>query len=222
MLKKLILNKRIIPIPVPIRTLEEALTWLSQTLIKADEEMTKIVLDGRDLISEGVSIKTFSALYLDETSRLEVQADSPLDLSLQSLDAVRNLALVIERGLKTLAVKSWQTLPTQRLKETEALHQDLSLMRDLCLNATDLISGHIDTSVLIYLVERLMKVRDQLISTSQTPDWQQYARILLNKLEVSLPEVANQAETIQSQIYCRISDANMRKTETTRPKEVSG
>lgn len=223
MLKKLILNKRTIPIPVPIRNLEEALTWLSQTLVKSDEEFTKILLDGRELITEGVPTKTFSTMLLTEASRLDVQVDSPLDLSLQSLDAVRNLALLIERGLKTLAVKCWQTPPNQRVLEINALHHDLGLMRDLCLHATDLIAGHLDTSVLNYLVDRLMKIREQLIAASQLPDWQQYANLLLNKLEGSLPEVANQAETIQSQIYSRISDQNMRVTESPyRSKEVSG
>jgi hypothetical protein len=204
MLRKLYFNRRSIPVPVPVRNLRDVLEWLQKTLLKPDEEITRVVLDGEDILAR-FDQKSFGSIPLDDKARLEVAADSPVDLAVQTCEALRNLAMVIERGLKTLAVTAWQTPPSHKIRDVDVVHGDLVLMYDLCGQLEPLIPADIDFSVLRYLVGRMNDISSRLIAAAKQGDWQAYARLLLNHLEPSLREVATETENVQTQLYSKIS-----------------
>ena len=89
MLKKVIVNNKKVPVPVPVRTIDEALRWIEATLVPAGHTITRVALDDR-VLGEHDSDGDLGGLPLNAESKLEVQIDSPVDLAIQTLDAMRN------------------------------------------------------------------------------------------------------------------------------------
>src|SRR5262245_45241428 len=108
MLKKVFINSKKVPVPVPVRNLGDALRWVEQTLVPAGHVITRVALDGRILGDAETGAEGVGSMLLAETCKLEIQIDSPADLTVQTLDALRNLASVVLSGLKVLAVDCWQ------------------------------------------------------------------------------------------------------------------
>lgn len=206
MLKKLNLNGRTLPVPVPIQTVGEALTWVCECLLKPDEVITKIVKDEKEI--------TESFCQNDPTTdqtKLEIRADSPSELSAQSLDALCNLCTVMFRGLKPLAVSCWQTIPTEVLPETITLQDDLQLIVELAQNCITLIPDSIDIRQLTDLSQRLKGHHDTLRTCFGTRDWKQYARILLNRLEPTLRDLIDHASSLQAAVFSDISEKALQR-----------
>ena len=209
MLKKIILNRRTIPVPVPIQNLDEALAWVDQTLLKSDEMITKIVVDDRKVSDEGLSEKQVKEFRLNGASKLEIQVDSPLELSTQSLEAIRNLADVVEKSLKPLAVDCWQTVPVNTPKGLKAIQDDICLIMELTDHFLELIHEGIDVSIFKYLVDKVESVIVALNSANENRDWQEYARILLNHLEPALQNLIDESANLQGAIFSKLSEQNM-------------
>jgi len=130
MLKQLFINGKKIPVPVPVTTLDGALEWVHVTLVPEGHSITRVSLDGVVLDTAVPGDVDFSQ-KLSQTSKLELQVDSPVDLAVQTLEAVRNLAAVINTGIKQLAVSCWQAKPVDRPDELGETIHDLELVQDL-------------------------------------------------------------------------------------------
>jgi len=82
MLKKILLNNRLVPVPVPVRTLSQALAWVEANLVPGGSLVTRVVLD-RDVIDydNAALAPKKGQIELTEKSRLEIQMDSPATLA---------------------------------------------------------------------------------------------------------------------------------------------
>ena len=209
MLKKLLLNNKTIPVPVPVRTLGEAVHWIETTLVPEGHTLTRIVLDGR-VVSSGLSNQTASGpcipdnllkTGLGESSKLEILVDSPSDLAIQALDAVHNLASVILSGLKPAAVTLWQARPNERQTEVETVAADLRLVLDLLGHLAGLVdSAHADAAPLQGIATLMSRVETSLQMAKANSDWKGCARILLNRVEPLLKDLVVEADSMQVRV----------------------
>ena len=119
MLRKLYINQKKIPVPVPLRSLGEAIQWIESTLLPNGHTITRVLINEIMIDLESVRQSNRQSLISDDT-RVDVQIDSPLDLATQTLDALRNLGLVVASGLKMLAYECWKGRTTFRSKEIDA------------------------------------------------------------------------------------------------------
>lgn len=200
MLKRVIINGKRVPVPVPIKTLAEALSWIEESLLPCGHSVTRVTLNDRQLGDIEAEPKNFSTIKLDELSRLEVRIDSPIELAVQTLDAIRNLASAIGVSLKPLAVEMWQARPSFRSPELDSVLSDLDLMLEMIDHASALVDTSIDTAPLQgigVLIKRAILAVQMAKSNS---DWKGAARILLNRIESQLKELINEAETIQLRV----------------------
>ena len=51
MLKEIMISKKKVPVPIPVRTLQEALHWVGETFLKQDAAITVATLDEKDILS---------------------------------------------------------------------------------------------------------------------------------------------------------------------------
>jgi hypothetical protein len=204
MLKAIYLNQKKIPVPVPIQTLSEALCWAESTLLPADRIITKVILDG-DVHYDVLNDPSLSSLPLKAESKLHLQVDSAMDLSLQTLDAMRNLGVVLERNLKPMAVALWQAMPKNEPGGLKDLVGDI----ELCNAMLDHLMGLLDHG----LSERFLRAAE-LITTASVAlvgrypqsDWKGMARVLLNHYEPALLMLTAELGSLQREMFEARSD----------------
>lgn len=201
MLKQMIVNGRTIPIPVPLTTLQDALNWVADHLSNPDQTLTRVVLEGSEIELETLESPTVCKTSLQHNPRLEIQMDSPLDLAIQSLEALTNLSSVVERGMKPVAVECWSLPVGAQSKEADNLFDDLDLIGDLLAHFLDLVDhrfGDItqfsDTAKAIQ--QHLLSLR---LARSQS-DLRGVAKVLLNKLEPLMSAMVNQCVRLESEL----------------------
>lgn len=200
MLKKIFINNKKIPIPVPIRTLGEALHWVEQTLLPVGHQVTRVALNER-VINDWASDRDTASTALSDASRLEVQIDSPVDLTVQTLDAMRNLASVVGTGLKPLAVECWQARPQAKPEDLDAVVNDTELILDLIEHVSGLTeSMSVDTSAVLGIATLLKRNNVGVSMAKANSDWKACARLLLNRLEPLLKDLIAESETLQIRI----------------------
>ena len=199
MLKKIFVGNKEIPVPVPIQNLNDALAWIEDTLIPKNSILTKIYLDGTDMID--VSNEEMSLTSLSDTSKLEVQIESPWDLSIKTLDAIRDLAHAIEKRLKHIAVECWEHTSDISLKQVLDTSDDLTLILELINH----INGIMDYSQkemapvngLARLIARPLK---ELQNSIKKCSWKHCSHLLLNRIEPLLKELVLESENLQISI----------------------
>lgn len=196
MLKSLILNKRKIPVPIPIQNLEEAVSWVEGALLSKEQAITKIELDGREI----EALNNARQVALTGTSRLVVQSDSPLDLALQTVDALRNMLSVIDRGLKPLAVQCWQTAPKDAPEGLSATLADIDLLLDLLDHVLVLLQDY-DVKALEARSEEIIQCRKALGTAVSQSDWKGTARVLLNQLAEKFERLSGELGNVQKNLF---------------------
>jgi len=200
MLKKVILNNRTVPVPVPIKSLGEAIAWVEETLLRKDQMITKVLVDKREVDDPRAAAQADAKLTVN--SRLEIQIDSPTDLSIQSLEALKNLATVVEGILKPLAVECWGDPSSVGPREVDSLHADLSLIKDLVAHFLSLVE--LDNGLLRTIEEAssaLGVILKSLETSRQQGNWKEYARILLNQLEPLVGEMIMESGNLQAMVF---------------------
>ena len=208
MIKKILINGRSIPVPVPLRDLEEALGWVEETLLRSDQVITRISVNGCEIFADELGPAGFKGVPITNGSKIEVQMDSPSELSVQTLETARNLGAVIERGLKPLAVACWD-FPTSQVP-TESIVSvltDLDLIDGLLAHFFELTT--LDSSQLCMMVElsNLLKKSIQEMRQAQSgKNWKGLAEILLNRVEPLLVELHQESGNIQALIYSKKCD----------------
>lgn len=210
MLKKLKLGQKDIPIPVPVKNLSEAILWIESTLVPKGSIVTRIFLDGQDVLA--IKYDKRLEFSLNQDSKLEVQIESPWELSLQTLDAARDLACELGKRLKSVAVECWQLNSDVHLNSVREIHNDLGLIDELVTH----LNGILDFSQkqmapingLIRLINRPAK---ELKSNIRKCDWKTCSHLLLNRIEPLVKEFINECENLQI-------DMISNKSESSEPK----
>ncbi len=202
MLKRLIINQKTVPVPVPVRTLAEACAWIDEILVPVGETVTSATLDDNDILDIWSSSKVGSAINLHPTSRLEIRIESPEDLALQSLDAMHSLGGSILRGIKALAVHLWQARQNDIQPELAGVRDDIGLICELMDRINDMgIADKLDLDVIHELEARIQKISVCLDAAMSIGDWKASAQILLRDtstaigLESSLRQLVDESES---------------------------
>jgi hypothetical protein len=211
-LKKILINKKNIPVPVPVRTLNQALEWVDQTLIPEGHTITRITLDGRVLTDEHDAHIQFGNASLTQKSILELQIDSPVELAVQTIEAVHNLASVVLASLKTLAVECWKAKPIDKPEELENVPADIELVLELIEHATGLIDpSAVDIAPLKGIGGLLQRDTISIQMAIANSDWRAAAKILLNKFEPLLEELVSESESLQIRVMALPGSATLAK-----------
>lgn len=196
MLKSFKLKNQTIPVPVPIKTLEEAVNWVRKTFAKQDSVLTLLKLDGVEYVLESDSWR--KNIPLSDKSTLEVEIDSPKDLAIQTLDAVRELSYGMEKSLKELAVSCWDDVSKKTVKKTLDIEQDLSLLLELIDHLNGIFDFRTADMAPINGLSRLIRSATKKLKLHrEMMDWQSVSKILLNRLEPLLKEMVNESEALQ-------------------------
>lgn len=213
MLKTVYLNHKKTPVPIPIKNLLQATRWIEEFLVKEGYSMTKLTLDGQEIdVFEG-SVENIEAMALSEESRLEVQIESVKDISIQTIDALRNLCVILEKSLKPLAVSCWKhgEQRGQEPQDVEAALEDLILILDLIDHVRMLIQDSISLDRIIVLYEQMASYRTDLQKQIAAKEWKDIARTLLQRIEPVLPQLAGELQSLQSLVYDQFSDRKWSK-----------
>jgi len=180
MLKRLVINQKIVPVPIPVRTLSELCAWVDEALVPVGETVTSAVLDGKDILDLWGASKVCESIGLHQETRIELRIESPEDLALQSLEAIHSLAIAILGGLKALAVHLWQARKNDFQPELIAVIDDVQLIGELMDRLWAMgVSERVDLLPLSNLVDDIKKISSALDETKASGDWKASAQILL-------------------------------------------
>lgn len=197
MLRKLILKNREIPIPVPVRTLGDVINWVEDTLLCKDAILTSAVLEDRELINE-LYRKSIKDIPLGEMSRLQINIDTPKDLSSQSLDVVCDLAYGIASRIRKISFNSWHGIGARSKGDLEELHSDLELLLELVQHINDLLDeGHAQYASINMLGHNIGSENTKFSTMLASENWQELASVLGDSLEPLLKNLAYEGEKVQ-------------------------
>ncbi len=211
MLKKITLNGKRVPVPVPIKTLAEALQWVERHLLRPDHTITRIELNGQDveLDTQG-QIKRPATPMLEDTE-LRLQMDSPTDICVQTIDALRNLGTGVGRNLKPVAVHLWEYKGHKIPAEADMVLEDIQLLVELYEHVMVLMDKRIDVSNALQLQRQIIKAHSALNLAAQSQDWKGVAKVLLNQLETPILELANELSSLQRAVFEVEADKNFER-----------
>ena len=218
MLKRVVINNKKVPVPVPVQTLDDALRWVEDTLVPAGHTITRVSLDDKLLTGREPDPSVKGETLLDDESRLEIQIDSPTDLTIQTLDAIRNLSAVMLASLKALAVECWQARGSVRPGELDAVLNDGELLLDLIEHVTGLVDAqHAEAAAIQGIAGILKRAAVGLAMARANSDWKGAAKILLNKIEPLLKDLTAEAETMHVRIATLPTSAPFTQRNTRAP-----
>ncbi|MCX6131794.1 MAG: hypothetical protein NTX25_22390 [Proteobacteria bacterium] len=208
MLKKLLLNGKKIPVPIPIFNLSEAIQWVAQHLLRPDHMITRVQLDGRDIELGGENGLKVQPIQLNEDSDLRCKIDSPMEICIQTIDALRNLSTAIGRNLKPVAVLLWEFKGSRLPNEAGTVFEDVNLMIELLEHILLLIDRRVDTVNVNSIRDAIFKARSSMELASAQSDWKGLARVLLKQLEEPILELSNELSSLQKISYEIQADRN--------------
>lgn len=195
MLKNVLLNGKKLPVPVPVKSMSDALGWLEDYLIEPKKTITKIELDGVVLEDESCG-----EMPLTASSRLVVQADSAIELAIQTIDALRNMVGVIIRDIKHCAVQVYQLKAEDSQEFLDNFLCDLGLMLDLSNHLFGLVGDYAEYNDLSEALSHVETSLGGAHSFRANMDWTPLARLILQKIEPEIQDVSNKLVAFQKKI----------------------
>lgn len=200
MLKKLDINGKTIPIPVPILNLSEAIHWLESSILKKGQLITKIILNGKECALE--DSKSSSQTTLLKDSVLTVQADSARDLAIQTIDTLRDLIAHMFHKLQELAVYCWKQEKQPKIEELDLFLADIKLALDLVAHINGMVDfSHADMAPVNGLSILISKAYQQLLATNQNKEWKACSDLLLNRLEPLFKDLVSECELLELRVF---------------------
>jgi hypothetical protein len=208
MLKTVLLNKKKVPIPIPIKGLNDLVTWVDGTFVTSGSSITKIVVDGRRFeigSSHNLGNVTFTPM-----SVVEVQIDSPLEISIQTVDALRNLACMVHKAMEPLAVECWQVDAQLKLPTNFAtFEQDLELLLELTDHLILVLDGQVYTKNLFDAASKINKLATSIKVARMDGQWRPIAKIMLNQLLPAFDEFSHEISLVEKAIFEEQADRSL-------------
>jgi hypothetical protein len=201
MLKKLLINGKKIPVPVPIYNLSDAVAWIEKHLLRPDHTITRITLDGREIDLGNEDRLRVPAILLTAETDLRCKIDSPMEICIQTIDALRNLSTAIGRNLKPVAVHLWEYKGPRLSMEARAVIDDARLMIELLDHILILIDRRIDITNINSMRETIERAHRAIQAAESQSDWKGLARVLLQQLEEPTLELSHELSSLQKTIY---------------------
>lgn len=220
MLRRITVNKQVIPVPVPIQNLADVFHWISETFIdeKSNKSLTRISLDG-NIIEADINgyIEGADKILLKSDSVVEVQLETPFELSLQALDTMGSLASAVLEKFKPLAVECWQAKSNSDFPILTVILEDIELLLDLVDHMKGLLADEkIDLGGICGAAHMLKKTQLKMELAISNSDWRACARLLLNRGEGFLKSLAIEVKKLEN----RIIAAECNKKEYLQPEMV--
>jgi len=208
MLKKITIKGQKIPVPVPVKTLSQALDWVDDTLVKEGQIVTKVTLDRKNIDDDSFN-KNFDDISLSEASDLEFVIETPKDLALQALESINKLCGCLHHDLKLIAVECWQLNSPSMSKKLEMVNSDINLFVELIDHLVGLIDAeHVEAAPVQGLRLLILRVAEDFAKERKNRDWKRCSRILLNRLEPLLSDLTKEAENLQMQVFASTVSLN--------------
>lgn len=217
MLKKLMINGKKIPVPVPIQKLPDAVAWIEKHLLRPDHTITRITLDGREIDLGNDEVLRVPSVTLTPESDLRCKIDSPMEICIQTIDALRNLSTAIGRNLKPVAVHLWEYKGPRLTTEARTVIDDARLMIELLDHILILIDRRIDITNVTSMRETIEKAHRAIQVAESHSDWKGLARVLLQQLEEPTLELSTELSSLQKTIYEIQADRNWERRAQTSP-----
>lgn len=216
MLKKLLINGKKIPVPVPLLKLPDAVAWIEQHLLRPDHTITRITLDGREIDLGYDGNLLVPAVPLTAESDLRCKIDSPIEICVQTIDALRNLSTAIGRNLKPVAVHLWEYKGSRLPPEARTVIDDASLMIELLDHIMILIDRRISVTNIHSFQDTIVRAHRAIQAAEAHSDWKGLARVLLQQLEEPTLELSNELWSLQKTIYEAQADRNWERKAVAR------
>jgi hypothetical protein len=217
MIKEIVLNSKKVPVPVPIRDLSELLGWISTTLLTGEHVVTRIRVNGSEVDLDLVANGRYSQV-IPTNAKIEIRIDSPIDLTIQTVDALRNLATIIQPGLRPLAVECWGLNSKTTPKELDNVQADVDLLGDLLMNAVATIEAHqIRVEGLREFTDLIRDFGAAIAAARSNSDWKACSKLLLNKLEPGLEKLMNATILVQNELFQIKASTGGRLSEIGKP-----
>ena len=202
MLKTIYLNQKKVPVPIPIKNLYEALHWIEKHMLRDGHSITRVNLDNQSIDTFDLSEMNMRERILDKDSKLEIQIDSVQEISIQTIDALRNLAVVLGRSLKPTAVKCWQSESQDTLQNClKILDEDLCLVLDLLSHVEILVRDRVSVTNIQILDRQLSEVYEEVQGFLHKNNGKSVAKVLLQKLEPILEELNHELSMLQNCVF---------------------
>ena len=196
MLQSIYINKKKVPVPVPISGLRDAISWTEDFLVKPGYSLTRIELDG-DLVDFDV----VDNRPLSNTSKLFLQLDSAADMCVQILDTLKHLTSLHKHSLQQIAVRCW----TWRDKDTPtgvvAVYEDMQMILDLIVSFIDLADEKVYKKSLNEHLNTLQNLIQLLDIAKNEKNWKACAKILLNKFEPLIDLLGDEYSRLSAPIF---------------------
>lgn len=208
MLKRLIVNQKRVPIPVPVRNAAEILGWLSGGYLRADECVTRLMVDGVDCLDD----MDLEKIMVAESSVVEVLVDSPSDLLIHTFESTRNLITVVDKKLKPMAVSAWQTVAIFASKDLNDLLSDLQILEELMEHSLTLLEPGVEKEQYSNAVSAFCLGVRSLKKYASIRDGQHFARVLLNEIEANLGLILDLISDMQTILFSSRSKGSIGST----------
>ena len=200
MLKSITLNRKKIPVPIPLTSLREAIAWVESDLLTQDRTITQVTLDGEEI--ELVEGATGWDSNLSEESKLFMRIDSPWDLSLQTLDAVRNLVTVLEKTTEPLVVKLWTLEENEDPPEKlGSFLNDLDLILDLTDHLLLLVPDSIGVNAIKRSSQAIQVFAASIQLSLERKRWKELVKKMVNGVKPKLGELAGELDGVQRTLF---------------------
>lgn len=198
MLKFVHIKNHRIPIPVPLANLEEALQWVSSTFAVDDKLITRALLDGEVIdLDQG----SFEQIILKSESDLFVQVESPTEISVQSLEVIKDFCTVLTGRMKATAVGLYEYEGRELTPNLSGMLEDMAYLTDLRIHVNEIIDAyHEDIAPFEAMALVCDRVMRDLNLHIQAKSWKQCASILLNRLDPFLKMLRQEVIFLQGKI----------------------
>ncbi len=199
MLKKIYINKKEIPVPVPLKDLATAVLWATQTFLKKDEVITSIFLGDKDY-TEANDTK-LAQVNLTASSRLSINKESPQEISMQTLDTIRDLAHNIQKMLKFVVLRTWEAGDAVEAKEIDIIRNDIDLLLNLVTHLNGILNKHHQAlSPINGLHVMLKSYQKELVSAFQAKNYKACSKLFVTRYEELLRDLTVESEDLQLRI----------------------
>jgi hypothetical protein len=196
MLKFIFLRNQKIPVPIPLRDMYSALAWISDAFCSDEQIITRATLDDRDVDLDGA--EKLKQLVVDADSVVTIQIDEAKDLSLQTLEAVKDFATVVMPRVKQLAVDLYKGPKESMVEEFEEMMLDLDFIFDLRLHINGILDQHHEVMAPFQGLSHVaLVVKRDLVRFQSKKMWHEAAISLLGRLEPFLKELIQEIESLQ-------------------------
>ena len=204
MIKTVVINRKKVPVPVPIRKLSELIEWIEVDLLQKEDLITRIMMNGVEIETDLIAGITND---LSAETLLEVQIDTPFELLIQSVEAIRNLSSVVLRCTKQVAVELWQLESAKPgsiagMKVLKQIQIDVNLIIDLVDNAASIDRRYSDALNRLSEFEKPLRASRLSLETYVShSEWKRCSKVLLNDLEPALNSLVESCLVVENDVF---------------------